>query len=794
MRRWFLAAMIFVIGSLAADAAGDWKGKVVNGKGGPVAYANVALLSRSDSTVVCGAVTEEDGTFRLVTKESDGILLVAMLGYRPRYLDPAEALLITLEEDDSLLEGAAVQAVMPKTRLTGEGLQTNVRGSVLENVGTAVDVLAKTPGLFKGQNGLEVIGKGAPLIYINGHKVTDSGELDRLQSNEIQSVEVISNPGAQYDATVRSVVRIRTIRRQGEGFSFNLNASDAQSLRWAQGNDPSGAVNVNYRTGGVDLFGGINYGRFSTRQVSEIEKASFGRTPAGGDWLFENKGDLLNEYAAQSLFGNAGINWQPADNHALGAKLEWGRSLSLRTHTLVHDHVHENGTLVDELTTSSEGTLGDETPYSLGTNVYYNGLLAGKLGVDVNLDYYGTDQSESSLSEESGVMTHDARIRSGSYSSGQLWAAKAVLSYPVWKGRLQAGTEETFTRRQDEYRISGVEIPASSARVREDNYAGFASYGFQLPKVGQFNAGIRYEHVHYAYEDALDPEARLKRDYNKWFPSFSYAGAAGPVQLMLSYSAKTRRPNYALLSGAIRYNSRYLWQSGNVRLQPERSHDISFTSIWSFITFALNYTRTDDAIMTWSAPYGGEGVVLVKPRNIDTPYHTLSAFVNLTPTIGPWTLNYTLSCQPQWLSIEMEDPREPSGKRVARFSGKPLCQAQLLNTFTVKGGWQFELGGMASLRGSCRICTAPMPMAASRPPYRKPSFPTDPWSCAWRGRIWADSCNIRSTPISATTPSSSPTGWIRSASNCPSATTSTLPKANTAAPGPERTRSGGCRT
>ena len=268
MKKLVVVSML-LLAALTAGAKGknDWKGKVVDEKGEPVAYANVAVLSMADSTVVCGAVTEEDGTFNIVTSETDGIMMVAMLGYRTQYLSPVDGMIITLVDDTTMLEGAAIQVVMPKTKLTGEGLQTAVRGSVLENVGSARDVLEKTPGIIKGQNGIEVIGKGAPLVYINGHKVTDSSELDRLSSNEIQNIEVITNPGAQYDATVRAVVRIKTIKRQGDGFGFNATASDAQSLRWIKGNDQFGALNVNYRTGGLDFFGGVNYNGGAGRQL-----------------------------------------------------------------------------------------------------------------------------------------------------------------------------------------------------------------------------------------------------------------------------------------------------------------------------------------------------------------------------------------------------------------------------------------------------------------------------------------------------------------------------------------------
>ena len=692
-----ISMMLLAAVSVFAKGKVDWTGKVVDENGDPVAYANVAVLSKADSTVVCGTVTAEDGSFNIVTSETDGIMMIAMLGYQTIYIVPVDGAIITLYEDSTMLEGAVATAILPKVKLTGEGLETSVKGSVLENAGSANDVLAKTPGLIKGQNGLEVVGKGAPLVYINGHKVTDAGELDRLQSNEIRSVEVITNPGAQYDATVRSVVRIRTIRRQGDGFGFSVNASDAQSLQWEKGNDQYGAVNANYRIGGVDFFAGINYSGDTGRQISDAETASYSIGKDGSLNVFENKGDIDAQGFNKSISGNAGMNWQIADDHFLGGKLEWGRTLLVDDVTVVNSDVYENGTLVDRLSTVTADALGDKPAYNLGSNLYYNGRI-GNMGVDVNLDYFGTDKSAKSASAETSSMTTNRDVDAYSYNSARMYAAKAVLSYPIWTGQLEVGTEETFTRRSDEYRISGVDIPASSALVRENNFAGFASYGFMLP-IGMMNAGLRYEYVQYAYQDALAPENDIVRNYGNFFPSLSFATALGPVQMMVNYSAKTQRPNYSNLSSAIRYNSRYIWQSGNAQLQPQISNNISMAAIWNFVTVMLDYTRTDDAILTWSAPYGDDGVVLVRPCNIDTPYRAMTAFVNLTPTIGNWNLNYTFGVQPQWLDITVDDPREASGKRVVSFNDKPIAFVQINNTLTVKGGWQFELGGQWVSKG-----------------------------------------------------------------------------------------------
>ena len=687
-----IVVTMMLMAALTASAKKDWKGKVVDEKGEPVAYANVAVLSRADSTVVCGAVTEEDGTFNIVTSENDGIMMVAMLGYRTVYLTPVDGMTVTLMDDTTMLEGAVATAVMPKTQLTGEGLQTNIRGSVLENVGTADDVLARTPGLIKSQNGLEVIGKGSPQVYINGRRVTDASELRRLQSNEIQSVEVITNPGAQYDATVRAVVRIKTIKRQGDGFGFNLTASDAQSLRRADFNDPYANLNMNYRTGGVDFFAGVNYNKSHYLQISDAEKETTG-TPK-----FLDQATIDGVGKEQSLGGNAGVNWQIADNHFLGGKVEWGRTLSVSDRTVITDKVSRDGELMDDITTITEDYLGDVAPYNVGANLYYNGTVS-KLNIDFNADYYTSASTTKSFSDETSKMTEDARVSTLSDNRNRLYATKLVLSYPVWMGQLQVGTEETFSRRSDIYTPSGIPVPASSASVKEDNIAGFASYGFYLPKVGQFSSGVRYEHVRYNYEDALNPGNDISRSYSNWFPTVSYANAFGPVQVLLNYSAKTIRPNFSMLSSAIRYNSRYLWQSGNAALQPQTMHEVDLTAVWNFITAGVNYTRVNDAIITWSYPYNDDGVLLVKPRNLDVPFRQMTAFVNLTPTIGPLSLNYTFAFQPQWLTINAPDPSQPSGFRETSFNDKPLFVAQLFNTLRLKGGWQFELGGEVYSRG-----------------------------------------------------------------------------------------------
>ena len=620
------------------------RGSAIEESGAPAGFAT-AFLTNAEGVLVVGTTAGEDGRFELKAAQGTYTLTVSLVGFKdasqPVTLNQAQQELppIRLVEDTQLLGEAVVQAVMPKTKLTGEGLATSVHGSVLENAGTARDVLGKVPGIIKGRDGIEVIGKGAPQIYINGRRMTDATELDRILSHEIQSVEVINNPGAQYDATVRAVVRIRTIKRKGEGFGFNVNLVDEQSLRVKKFNDPDATVNVNYRTGGVDVFGGVNYNHFSQRQISDLVQET------NVNPVVKQVESLTADFSSQALTTTGGVNWQIANNHSTGVKVEWARSLSYGDDELMQGDIFRGGELVDHLRTVNHGQLGSTAPYSLGANAYYNGL-AGKMGIDLNLDYFQvSDNKISNIQEDSDIQ--DAIVSTESGSDSKLYAAKLVLSYPIWRGQLQAGTEETFSRTRDNYRLTGADIPSTSSRVKEDNLAAFVNYGFVVGQIGQLSAGLRYEHVNYAYEDLLG-NGSFSRKYDNLFPSVSFAGVLGPVQTMLSYSARTARPGFSMLSTAIRYNNRYTLQGGNATLQPQAIQSLSATALWNFLTLAVSYDRVKDPIITWADLYNEEGVILLKPLNGENPLRSLSAFLVATPTIGPWNISATTGFQKTW--------------------------------------------------------------------------------------------------------------------------------------------------
>ena len=215
MKRVFILFIMMAL-SITANAQ-SITGMVVDETDTPLAYANV-ILQKSDSTYIAGAVADTAGRFVMAAHPEAAWIQVTFIGYETQYRSLKDIELIKLTPDTEVLGKAVVKAVLPKTEIHGDALVTKIENSVLAESGSATDVLERLPGVTLKDEAFEVFGKGTPLIFVNGRQIRDNAELEHLNSNEIKSVEVVMNPGSRYDASVRSVIRIQTLRKQGEGF------------------------------------------------------------------------------------------------------------------------------------------------------------------------------------------------------------------------------------------------------------------------------------------------------------------------------------------------------------------------------------------------------------------------------------------------------------------------------------------------------------------------------------------------------------------------------------------------
>ena len=582
------------------------------------------------------------------------------------------------QSEDKLvaLQEVVIKGGLPNTRLKAGAMITRIEGTPLAQSGTLGEMLIKVPGMTGTDEAPEVLGKGSPLIYINGRKMRDASELKRLHSEDIRDVEVISNPGAQYDAQVRAVVRIRTRKQQGDGLSLDVTLTNEHDLRY-DFERPQVKLAANYRQNGIDVFGSVYYFHQDYRQYSTIEDIT--KTSK----VFRQNGPYTMTWKNDQMTYTAGVNWQLSDNHSLGVRADLTHYLGGTNHVIYDEDVFENDVLIDHL--YSHQTSDETKPLGLLTNTYYNGKV-GQLGIDFNFDYMrsGTDTDRENV-EQSQV--NDDFVLSKSGTNSHLYATKLVLSYPLWKGTIEAGTELTFANRHNTYWIDKATIANTDADIKENNVAAFAEYGCDFGQYGNASVGLRYEHTLYDYDDDKNQDF-LHRSMDEWFPTAAYSVSLGKVQAALSYSIKTERPSFFAMNDAVTYISRYTLQAGNSQLLNERLRELMLNVSYRWLTLTASYERTKNAITQWTYISTTQlDATLVKHINLDKPINTLSAYLAVTPRIGIWSLNATAGIEKQDLYLDVTGP---SGTyRV--YCDKPRYTLNAFNTFTLKHGWQFDI-------------------------------------------------------------------------------------------------------
>lgn len=665
-------ALLLLFTSVATYGQSTYIGKITDEKNVPLPYANVVALSLPDSAFVAGTTTDLQGNFKLEQVKEGQLIRISSIGYVTVYKNTSELNEpnIQMSPDVQALQEVVVQGTHPVVFMKGNALVTDVQNSLLSKAGSASDVLARIPRVSKSKDKFVVFGKGTPLIYINGRLVRDNTELEQLNSTDIKHVELLTTPGAQYDASVKSVIRIKTVKRQGDGFSFDVRSSYYQS----ENTDLIEQANVNYRHAGLDLFGSFDYRLNRTEQISSVEQ----ETNTSSLWQQHNTMQMNGQ--TEKMSGTFGFNYQINDNHSFGARYQMLGYPSSYVNTDILSKVEKNNDFYDQW--SSNGI--ENRDYSLGhqLNLYYTGT-AGKLGIDVNADYYKSDYDATNNTSEQSQEQDDRRIAALNQVKNEMCAGKVVFTYPIWKGQLSFGGEYTYSNRDNNY-LSRNEsyVPSSCSNINENYIGAFTSYDVQLP-FGMLSAGIRYEHVDFEYSEDKQKIDAQSKNFDNVFPTLSFATQFGQVQAQLSYAATIQRPSYADLSNNVFYINRFTLQQGNPYLLPSITHDISLNAMWKYFQFMLSYQQKKDEIFTWSTQTeANPELSTISYINFDR-MPTLNAFIGASPTIGFWSPMYGVGVSKQWVNVHT-DLADLELK-------KPALNVMLNNTFTLPKNFLINL-------------------------------------------------------------------------------------------------------
>ena len=601
------------------------KGMVVDENNLPLPYANVTLLNPADSTMVGGGVTNESGRFVIPNDHGKVIARITYVGYKTehRLCSRDNIGTIKMQLDNFTLDGVTVKGSKRLTRPTDRGLLANVQGTVLEQFGSVTEMLSHLP-LMMGDG--TIAGHGKPEIYINNKKVRDASELDRYRADEILSAEIITNPGPEYGQDVKSVIRLKTIKKQGEGLSGNV------ALTFRKANKSSGwaSFSLNYRLkSGMDFFV-----RESLRRgTSYFYNGGKEELVASDTWNYERARRAYSQFRFNST--DIGWNWDICEKHSLGLTYTFDSDIgNVNTTDEQDERVWRNTELIEDGHTTTITTRKPRPDHSV--NAYYIGEF-GKWKFDFSADYYsGTTSSQMmSSADDQIVATSTSRIKN------HLVAEKLTVTAPVPTGELTFGEEVTNVNRHSDFKQSGFSAD-NRTHQQTSTWSLYANYSAQV-KNFSFDAGLRWQNELTHYDVNGKRMEEMSPDYHVFIPQLSVSYQDGDWRHTLSYQVYRFNPPYDILRSSISYRGKYYYETGNPFLQPQTQQGIAWESSWKWIYAQVAYTHMKNGYTSFQSAYDDvnhPGVMLMDFRTWPSGnYYSMT--LNFSPKVGIWQMNYS---------------------------------------------------------------------------------------------------------------------------------------------------------
>lgn len=586
--------------------------------------------------------------------------------------------------DEQFLKEVVVTENIAPYKLSKGGVSMRIKGTPLSDAGTCFDVLAQMPGIRTDEGNIEIIGKGSPQIYINGRRMLDRSELERMSSKDIQSVEILSNPGAKYGADVKSVILIKTVRKQGDGLSGSFQASGRKAHSFSQTDN----LSLNYRTGGIDVFGSFNFEH--ARRFQEQRNTTDIRS---GKEAYLLDAEILIRPKSINLVGSAGINWQINQNHSIGIKYEYAGTPYSKSHWHTDEDILLNGLMNENIVYDTRWNSRSLPTNSV--NLYYLGKIK-TFTIEITNDFYSQRNNRAQNIFETSNVSGDKSVGSINAIKSRLWASKGMASYNIGNNELEFGYEFTSTDRKDQFTNMNDGLADADDHIKESNIAGFLSFNVPVNEV-EFYAGIRYERTvsdYYRFSSFVPGQSRK---YSRLYPSLDFSFPIKKANFTLSYTAKTKRPLYSQLSSAIQYDDRFTYETGNPYLTSEMIHDVSLAGVWKWIFFSMGWQYDKDAIVSVIKPYeSGSPVSLMSYDNF-SHISKYNAVLSLAPKIKRWSPRLRLNLLGQVFDI-------PTTSGV-RNMNTPLLFLNFYNTINLGDGFNLTADLTGRTQGDMDVVT-----------------------------------------------------------------------------------------
>ena len=627
--------------------------------GSPVPFSTAALL-RPDSSLVMGAITNNDGMFVLEKVATGNYLLqISLIGYEKEYRTvnvPAQSELgeILLSESENKLQEVVVSAARPLVVDRADRYIVNVSGNIQSAGRNAQDILRNTPGLLINSDGNITVMGNSVQIWIDGRPSRMSGDdlrelLSSMQGGEIDRIEVITNPSSRYEAEGSGgIIDIRTRK----GLQYGLNGTFTAGYQQGQVDNENAGVDLNWRREKVNVFGNVSAVRSNSWE--KIHQTNLMQTSAG-ETSFDQNTLLKSKKAGLRPTVRAGLDYFLNPKNTLGIIINAynsdGGSMDVNGSTRISP-------VYNGVDYSTSNNIRSRNGDGIQVNANYQALLS-KPGQQFNLDldyaYFSIGNSQETTNkyyEPGGAQVGNTeQLRNTNPQTIDVYSAKIDYTQPVWKNaKIETGVKFSQSNTDNDLKyelFAGNDWQIDANRTNRFVYTEQigAAYINISQSLGKFNfqAGLRGEYTQAKGEQKTTGEVN-DSTYFSLFPTFMVNYQASQKHTFgLSYSRRLRRPSYGLLNPFEKIIDAYSFTVGNPYLTPSYTHNIQLThTLASALMTRIGYSSTNDIIVL--APiedaatnrYGTTYLNFGRSRNISIMMNYRKQIVKI------WTANLTV--------------------------------------------------------------------------------------------------------------------------------------------------------
>lgn len=517
-------------------------------------------------------------------------------------------------KDTLQLREVVVRATRPLAKLNSEGFVTEVKGTVLEELGFAKDVMGMLPGVLNNNGSIEVFGKGKPVFYINGHIVRNNIEVEQLKANQIDKITVVTNPSSRYASTVGSIIKITTIKKVGDGFSFD-NIATFGYRNYLYGKDN---LDLNYRADKFDVFGTFGFEKGKDTNSSKNVQNS---------WLsshHQQNTTMKSTQHSKLIDGKWGFDFSSSPKLSFGAFYQVSYAPT-KTNSSIMSSLYSDDVIESETSAYKDVKLRDLEHLLDG---YCHGVW-GKWNLEMTFDLMWKKTHENqNVIEQTGI-NQNFGIKDVGHA--RLMATELYASHPFLKGNFSFGVDFTNSSREENSESENSIMAGENNKIQELNMAYYVETMQHLGNV-TFRIGGRYEHVNSEYFIGGRKNHEQSHVYDKFFPTASLSLPIGKTMVQLSYSKQCYRPLYSQLSNTVHYVNKYLYQSGNPYLQPSYSDNISLNLRYRWLALTANYKKVRNQIITSYTYYDdAKTIALLRKENSRNCLSNLQIMASFMP-------------------------------------------------------------------------------------------------------------------------------------------------------------------